>query len=42
MGVQLQTVFVINGSIISYIYVILIPVWLHFKCVWFDRSSGTV
>jgi hypothetical protein len=41
-GVQVQTIFVINGSVVGYLYVILIPVWMHLKCVWVDRSSGTI
>jgi hypothetical protein len=32
----------INGSIVGVIYVILIPIGIHLKCVYFDKSSGHV
>ena len=41
-GAQLQTIYAINGAVIGYIYVILIPIFIHFKCVWVDRTSGTI
>jgi hypothetical protein len=41
-GVKLQTIYALNGAILGYIYVILIPIWIHFKCVWVNRSSGTI
>lgn len=42
LGINLQTIFVINGTIIGYLYVFVVPIWMHFKCVWVDRSSGTI
>ena len=41
-GFNLVTVYALNGSLVSYLYAILIPVVLHLKCVWKDRSSGTI
>ena len=41
-GVKVQTIFVINGSVLGFLYVILIPIWMHLKCIWYDRSSGTI
>jgi len=41
-GVNFQMMYAVNGSVIAFFYVIVIPIWLHFKCVWYDRSSGVI
>ena len=41
-GARLQFLINIEGAIIGYIYVMVIPIWIHLKCVWYDKSSGTV
>ena len=41
-GVHLQVLISINGAVVGYIYVIIIPIWIHLKCVWFDKSSGAI
>ena len=41
-GIHMSVVFALNGAVIGFLYVILIPVWIHLKCIWFDRSSGTI
>lgn len=39
-NLNLITIFSFNGAVIGYTYVFVIPIWIHFKCVWFDKSSG--
>ena len=41
-GVHLQVLISINGAVVGYIYVIIIPIWIHPKCVWYDKSSGAI
>ena len=42
LGANFQLLYSLNGSVIAFSYVLVIPVWIHLKCVWFDRSSGTI
>ena len=42
MGVSLVTLIIIDGSIISFTYVIAFPIWLHFKCLFYDHSCGFI
>jgi hypothetical protein len=32
----------LNGAIIAFVYVVIVPSWLHLKCVFYDRSSGYI
>jgi hypothetical protein len=41
-GVRFQTIIIVNGAVIGFLYVIFIPIFMHFKCVWFARHSGTI
>ena len=41
-GVNLSTIFALNGAILGYIYIILFPIYMHFKCLFIDRSSGMI
>jgi hypothetical protein len=41
-GINLQALISFNGAVVGYSYVIVIPIWIHLKCVWYDRSSGLV
>lgn len=41
-GIHLEVMITINGAVIGFTYVIVIPIWFHLKCVFFDRSSGYV
>jgi len=41
-GVNFQLIIIVNGAVIGYLYVILIPIFMHFKCVWFAKHSGTI
>ena len=41
-GMNLISIYAINGAVIGYIYVFFIPIWIHLKCVWYDRSSGYI
>lgn len=41
-NVYVEVTISINGAVVSYIYVLLIPIIIHFKCVYFDKSSGTI
>ena len=39
-GTNLQALISFNGAVVGYSYVIVIPIWIHLKCVWYDKSSG--
>jgi hypothetical protein len=41
-GVTLQTLYSLNGAIMGYTVAIVFPIWLHLKCIWYDRSSGCI
>lgn len=41
-GVHLETLVIINGAIVGFTYVILIPIWLHLKCLLYDNSCGYI
>ena len=41
-GINLQALISFNGAVVGYSYVIVIPIWIHLKCVWYDRSSGYI
>jgi hypothetical protein len=41
-GVEVETMISIDGAIVGFTYIIVIPVWIHFKCVFYDFSSGWV
>ena len=41
-GIDLQLIFSLNGALLGYVYIILFPIYVHFKCVFFDRSSGAI
>jgi len=32
----------VNGAIVGYFYIVLIPIFIHFKCVFVDKSSGFI
>ena len=42
LGLSLVDILVINGTIICFTYVIVFPIWMHLKCVLYDRSSGFI
>lgn len=41
-GIHLEVMISINGAVVGFSYVVVIPIWLHLKCVFFDRSSGYI
>ena len=41
-GINLSTIFSLNGAVLGYIYIILFPIWVHFKCIYKDKSSGYI
>ena len=41
-GVQLETIFSVNGTFLGYIFIIIFPIWVHFKCIFSDKASGFV
>ena len=41
-GINLQTIYSLNGAVLGYIYIILFPIAIHLKCVFYDRSSGVI
>jgi len=40
--VNLQVLYALNGALLGYSNVIIIPIWVHLKCLWWDRSSGKI
>ena len=40
--VNLQTLFSLNGAVLGYFYIIVFPIWVHFKCIFANRSGGFV
>ena len=38
-GVNIATVIEINGSVIGFMYVILMPILLHWKCIYFSNKN---
>jgi hypothetical protein len=40
--VSIDTLININGSIVGNLIVIVIPIWLHIKCVFFDKKCGNI
>ena len=41
-GIHLSTLFSLNGALLGYVYIILIPIYMHLKCIYYDRSSGLI
>ena len=42
LGIQLQSLINFAGAVVGYFYIIAIPISVHLKCVWFDKSSGFI
>lgn len=42
LGIEIVTIVVINGTIVCFTYVIAFPIWMHLKCVFYDRSCGFI
>ena len=40
--VNLISIFALNGAVIGYIFVFVLPIWVHLKCIWYDRSGGRI
>jgi hypothetical protein len=40
--IKLVTLLVVNGSIVCFTYVIAFPIWLHLKCLLYDKTSGFI
>ena len=41
-GVQLKTLVVLDGAVTKFISVIVAPIWIHLKCLYYDKSSGYI
>ncbi len=41
-GVRLDVMISINGAVVGFFYVFMIPIWIHFRCVFWNRSSGYI
>ena len=41
-GVNLKTIFTLNGAVLGYIYIILFPIYVHLKCIYSDKSCGFI
>jgi len=42
LELRISVILEVTGSLMSLFYVIIIPVAIHLKCVYFDKSSGYV
>jgi hypothetical protein len=42
LKVSIDTLISINGSIVGNLIVIVIPICLHIKCVFFDKKCGNI
>lgn len=40
--ISLSLIIDISGSIIGYLFAIFIPIWIHLKCLHYDKSSGFI
>ena len=38
-GINIATVIEINGSVIGFMYVILMPILLHWKCIYYTKKN---
>ena len=41
-GVTIDTLVVLDGSVTKFFSVIVTPIWIHLKCVYYDKSSGFI
>ena len=41
-GVTIQTLVVLDGSVTKFISVIFTPIWIHLKCIYYNKSSGFI
>lgn len=41
-GINLDTIFSLNGAVLGYLYIIVLPIVVHLKCIYFDKSSGFI
>ena len=41
-GIDLQIIFSLNGALLGYIYIIIFPIFVHWKCIFYKRSSGVI
>lgn len=41
-GISLDVLTTTNGAIIGFFYILAIPILMHLKCVYYDRSSGQI
>ncbi len=41
-GLSLDVMITLNGAVIIFFYMLVIPIWVHFRCVFWSRSSGYI
>lgn len=41
-GVHVDTMIETNGAVLGYCNSLLLPILLHLKCIYYNRSSGTI
>jgi len=42
LGVYLDTLIEINGAVVGYTYIYLVPIFVHFTCIFKHKSSGYI
>ena len=41
-GINLRTLVLLDGAVTKFVSVIVTPIWMHLKCIFYDRSSGYI
>ncbi len=42
VGVKISVIIELNGSVIGFLYIFIIPILVHLKCIWYDKRCGEV
>ena len=42
LNISLQVMITLGGGVLSVLGNLIFPVWIHLKCVFYDRSSGQI
>lgn len=40
--VTIRTLVVLDGAVTKFISVIVTPIWIHLKCLYYDKSCGFI
>jgi hypothetical protein len=42
LDIRIDTLIAINGGVIGNLSVLIIPIIIHFKCVYYDKNCGGI